>query len=142
MCAQVWRYRSGLGRWVPAAKLGPQERVTCVHWACTMGRSVELVAVGASSHVTVFSLQGAADAPQVRPMTARPEGQPWQVPLAWSTALRSSAVPVRESERVKPKRMVLLFTRSCFVAHCLIHARQLVKQVAALPGVLCEAPIT
>ncbi len=139
MCAQVWKYRSGLGRWVPAAKLGPQERVTCVHWACTMGRSVELVAVGASSHVTVFSLQGAADAPQVHPMTARSEGQPWQVPLAWSTALCSSAVPVRESERVKCT--VLLFTTTCFVAHCLIHARQLVKQVAAQPGVLCEAPI-
>ena len=120
MCAQVWRYRSGLGRWVPTAKLGPQERVTCVHWACTMGRSVELVAVGAGSHVTVFSLQGAAYAPQVRPMTARSEGQPWQAPLAWSSALCSSVVSARESERVK--RMVLLFNATFFVAHCVIHA--------------------
>ncbi|KAK9837092.1 hypothetical protein WJX81_002406 [Elliptochloris bilobata] len=63
--AEVWMYRAGLGRWVPAARLGPPEPVACVHWACTMGRPVELVAVGAGSHVTVFSLQGAADIPKV-----------------------------------------------------------------------------
>ena len=62
---QVWMYRAGLGRWVSAVKLGRDEPVTCVHWACAMGRSLELVAVGAGSHVTVFSLHGAADAPQV-----------------------------------------------------------------------------
>ena len=60
-------FRAGLGRWVSVAKLGPDEPVTCVHWACTMGRSVELVAVGAGSHVTVFSLRDAADAPKVPP---------------------------------------------------------------------------
>lgn len=59
-------FRAGLGRWVAVAKLGPDETVTCVHWAGTMGRSVELVAVGAGSHVTVFSLRGAADAPRYR----------------------------------------------------------------------------
>ena len=58
-------FRAGLGRWVSVAKLGPDEPVTCVHWACTMGRSAELVAVGAGSHVTVFSLRGAADDPKV-----------------------------------------------------------------------------
>lgn len=66
-------FRPGLGRWVSAVKLGPDEPVTCVHWACTMGRSVELVAVGAGSHVTVFSLRGAADAPKV-PRCFSPHG--------------------------------------------------------------------
>ena len=89
---QVWLHRAGLGRWVPVAKFGPQAAVACVHWACTVGRAVELVAVGAGEHVTVHSLQGPADALKARARTGPPLLTSITAVLARTSMVRAAGV--------------------------------------------------
>ena len=125
---QVWLHRAGLGRWVPVARLGPQAAVACVHWACTVGRAVELVAVGAGERVTVYSLQGPADALEARASTSPPLLTSVLCPCAYEYGQGSRTVFLAASN--VNEMPATWCTRTPVAPQCDIMAQ--VEQVAAL----------
>lgn len=80
--ADVWHYVTELMLWQHAAslKVSSTEPITSVHWAPTLGRPQDLIAVAHGTTVDVFSLHGDAAAPSVQLHATLPHDAPvWRV---------------------------------------------------------------